>query len=149
MSVNPLVEDLFRRQSARLTAIVVRIFGPRELALAEEVVQEALLRALQRWPLTGVPARPEAWLMEVARNAALDAVRRRRTHALLEGDVARAFERAAPPDAGAPAISDDELAMLFMTAHPALSRESQIALMLKAAAGLGVPEIARALLADE
>ena len=145
-----LVDHLFRRQAGRLVALIAGALGPAHLDLAEEVVQEALLAALQTWPHRGVPDQPVAWLHQVARHRAIDALRRRRATstdtAVLERQLSRRFSAEARRPAAAP---DDELAMMFMTSHPALPRESRIALTLKIACGLSVPEIARALLSDD
>src|SRR5262245_13383096 len=75
-SPGEVVEHLFRRQAGRMVATLVRIFGPGHLQMAEDVVQEALIRALEQWPHRGVPENPSAWLIEVAKNRALDALRR-------------------------------------------------------------------------
>ena len=146
-----LVDHLFRRQAGRLVALVAGALGPAHLDLAEEVVQEALVAALQTWPHRGIPDQPIGWLHQVARNRAIDALRRRRVTsadaAALERELTRRVVSDAH-DASAPPL-DDELAMMFMTSHPDLPRESRIALTLKIACGLSVPEIARALLSDD
>jgi RNA polymerase sigma-70 factor (ECF subfamily) len=138
------VDRLFRRSAGRMVAALARTLGTEHLDLAEEVVQEALLRALQRWPHEGVPQNPEGWLYRVARNLALDRGRRSATLAskldLLAAEI---------PDAGSlaePAL-DDELALIFLCCHPALSEESQVALVLKTAGGFSVEEIAAGFLA--
>lgn len=144
-NVELLVADLFRRSSARTIALLVRALGTAHLETAEEAVQEALLRALRVWPMRGVPENPEAWLVTVARRAALDALRRSEVRARLAADVASAAPAALarmPETAGL----DDELALLFLCAHPSLPRASRLALMLKEACGFGVTEIAAALL---
>ena len=150
-----LVAHLFRRESGRIVAALTRVFGPQNLGLAEDVVQDTLLEALRRWPFDGVPARPAAWLYQVARRKALDVLRRAQTFRRLEpvlsdtlagtGDgrpsrALLAFERE---------IADDVLRMMFTCCHPALPLESQVALTLKILAGFGVSEIARALLVSE
>jgi len=86
-----LVDHLFRHQSGRLVSILTRIFGPRRLDLAEEVVQDALLKALELWPFEGIPANPSAWLIQVAKNRALDAIRRETSLAEKIPELARAF----------------------------------------------------------
>jgi len=146
-----LVDHLFRHESARLVSRLAAVLGPVHLDLAEEVVQEALVAALQTWPFRGVPDNPAAWLMQVARNRAIDAIRH---HRFIDADES-ALERAlagrlgvAPDDPAHPVI-DDELAIVFMTCHPALPAASRVALTLKIAGGLSVAEIARALLSDE
>lgn len=143
--VAPLVADLFRRSSARTVALLVRALGPAHLDLAEEAVQDAMLSALRAWPLRGVPDSPEAWLSTVARRAALDRLRRaavRTKHAA----PADALESVASPMLPESPGLDDELALLFLCAHPALPRASRLALVLKEACGFGVGEIAAAML---
>ena len=132
-----------------MLATLTRLLGSRHLALAEEVVQEALMTALQQWPFSGIPDNPSAWLIQVAKHRALDRLRRDRTFAEKERDVAQAFEsRAAPVEPGRP-FDDDELCMMFMACHPEIPRESRVALTLKTVGGFGVPEIAQAFLAQE
>ncbi|MGV3614739.1 MAG: RNA polymerase sigma factor [Fimbriimonas sp.] len=111
--------------------------------LAEDAVQEAFLRALHLWPSKGAPPNPDAWLARVARNYAVDRLRREGIYAAEE---ALEFLPAPAPDGG---MADDELRMLLLCVHPALPIESQIALTLKTACGLGVREIARGLLTTE
>jgi RNA polymerase sigma factor (sigma-70 family) len=157
-AVHGLVDHLFRHQAARLVSILVRHLGGRHLDLAEEVVQDVLMTALQQWPFNGIPDSPEAWLMRAARNRAIDRLRRDRafadrvpalTQALDDEesrynavDGADRLARAAVP-------LDDEVCMLFMACHPELSREARVALTLKTVGGLSVTEIARAFLAQE
>ncbi len=134
-----------------MVAYFTRLFGPAHLELAEETVQEAMLRALQTWPYQGVPENAEAWLFRVARNTALDAIRRNR---FLVGDAMLAgMARSEESEPGDLLIEeqlrDDELRMIFMCCHPEISRDASIALSLKTVSGFGVREIARAFLADE
>ncbi|AIE83635.1 RNA polymerase sigma factor [Fimbriimonas ginsengisoli] len=136
-------DTTFRRESARLTAGLTRAFGPARLTLAEDVVQETFIRAIHEWSLKGTPPNPSAWLTKVARNLALDRLRR---EGLYAGDGALQFATVDPAE---PAMMDDELAMLLMCGHPALAAEAQIALTLKAVCGLGVGEIAKGLLSSE
>jgi RNA polymerase sigma-70 factor (ECF subfamily) len=135
-----VVERLFRRSAGRITASLVRVLGPAHLDLVEDAVQEALLRALHRWPFTGVPENPAGWLFTVARNHVLAAVR--------HDEVVRAKlpVLAADEVVDLPG-GDDELALVFLCCHPRLSVASQVALTLKTVGGLGVDEIAAALLA--
>jgi RNA polymerase sigma-70 factor (ECF subfamily) len=148
-----LVDRLFRTQAGRLVAHFTRRFGPANLDLAEEVVQDALVKALQQWPFTGVPANPAGWLFRVASNEALDVLRRRTSFAARVPDVAYARRQATPirkdPAIRGEAVDDDELRMVLMCCHPALPLEGRVALSLKTVSGLGVPEIARALLSSE
>jgi RNA polymerase sigma-70 factor (ECF subfamily) len=127
-----------------MVAALARTLGSERLDLAEEVVQEALLRALQRWPHEGIPENPEGWLYRVARNVALDRGRRDTTLAGKLDLLTVEF-----PEAGSlaePAL-DDELALVFLCCHPALSEDSQVALVLKTAGGFSVEEIAAGFLA--
>jgi len=135
-----------------MVAHLARVLGPAHLDLAEESVQDAMLRALETWPHQGAPENPEAWLFRVARNSAIDAVRRSRrvdlqSEAVLEGLI----QPAVAPGGSAfeDQLRDDELRMIFMCCHPELPRESRVALSLKTVGGLSVREIARAFLAEE
>ena len=90
--VDALIDHLFRQHAGRMLATLTRLLGSRNLALAEEVVQDALMTALQQWPFQGVPDNPSAWLIQVAKNRALDRLRRDRSFAEKERDVAACFE---------------------------------------------------------
>ena len=137
-----LVEHLFRHESGRMVSTLVRILGPRHLDLAEEVVQDALVRALDLWPYQGVPDNPTAWLIQVARNKALDRLRR---ETRVEGNAEERLRHWEAP----PVAADDEAAMLLLCCQPELPRESQVALALKTVCGFSVAEIARAFLTQE
>lgn len=128
---------VFREEAGRLVGALVRILGNFEVA--EEVVQDALLAALERWPIEGIPARPGAWLMTVARHRALDQLRRDTRYR----DKLAALEQPITQE------PDDRLRLMFTCCHPALSRESQVALTLRAVCGFTTAEIARAFLASE
>jgi RNA polymerase sigma-70 factor (ECF subfamily) len=151
--VGDVVADLFRREAGRLVSSLTRIFGPQRLDLAEEVVQEALVRALEVWPFRGVPDDPAAWIVEAARNRALDrlrrdAVLRRKVEPAVAALAAR--RPAAPEPHGEPdPLEDDELRMMLLCCHPAIPPEGRVALTLKTVGGLGTREIARAFLAEE
>lgn len=140
-----LVAHLFRHQAGRLVAVLTRALGSRHLQLAEDVVQDALLTALHTWPLRGVPDNPPAWLLQVARRKALDALRHDRTWATKVEPVIRHLHAV---EADEQLALDDTLALMFMTCHPALPPESRLALTLKVASGFHVDEIARALLSE-
>ena len=86
-----LVDHLFRHQAGRMIATLTRVFGPRHIDLAEEVVQEALIKALQQWPYRGVPENPLAWLIQVAKNRALDMLRRETSLREKSEEIVRAF----------------------------------------------------------
>jgi RNA polymerase sigma-70 factor, ECF subfamily len=147
-----LLEHLFRRQAGRLVSCLVRLLGPQHLQLAEDAVQEAMLRAAQRWPFEGVPEKPEGWLYRVAHNFAISALRwnsrfEKQTDGLVEKLEAR---RELADDLYLDGqLRDAELCMLFMCCHPELSREAQLALSLKLVGGFGAGEIARIFLVEE
>ncbi|HEY8597331.1 MAG TPA: sigma-70 family RNA polymerase sigma factor [Thermomicrobiales bacterium] len=150
------LDGLFRRNYGQLVATLTRIFGPRHLDLVEDIVQETLLKALGQWAYHGLPTNPTGWLYRVARNGALDALRRERTLSgkidLLASQLTDAFpDTATPrhpddPEGRDDRLRDDQLRLIFGCCHPDLSREAQIALTLKTLLGFGVPEIARAFL---
>src|SRR4029077_5207719 len=129
-------EHLFRRESGRLVAALTRIFGVHNLALAEDVVQDAFCRALEVWKVRGIPDNPSAWLMTVAKRRALDVVRRERTARTFAPEIARWLEREwnLGPGGGerfsSAVIRDEQLRMMFSCCHPSLSEETQIALIL-------------------
>ena len=153
-SAVPLVDHLFRSRAGQMVSYLTRLLGPEHLDLAEEVTQEALLRALQHWPYTGIPQNPAGWLFRVARNAALDAVRHRtlagEKSAELTAEHLRSAGAATADDAELEEqLRDDELRMVLMCCHPALAQDARVALSLKTVGGFSVREIARAFLADE
>ncbi|HEY7293148.1 MAG TPA: sigma-70 family RNA polymerase sigma factor [Vicinamibacterales bacterium] len=148
-----LIEHLFRHQAGRVVARLTRLLGPANVALAEEAVQDAMLKALQTWPYQGAPQNPAGWLFRVAHNAAIDTLRRN----ALFGDKTEALvlelTRSASQTLAAPYVEDqlrdDELRMIFMCCHPALTRDASVALSLKSIGGFSVAEIARAFLVEE
>lgn len=150
-----LVDHLFRHQAGRMIATLVRVFGPRHIDLAEEVVQDALLKALQQWSYRGIPDNPTAWLIQVAKNRALDLLRRESSLQEKTDEITRAFaaqESLANQQLASQTTSeqlDDTLGMIFMACHPAIPREGRVALTLKTVGGFGTSEIARAFLAKE
>ncbi|MFZ1890476.1 MAG: RNA polymerase sigma factor [Candidatus Binataceae bacterium] len=146
-----IVEDVFRREAARIVATLVRILG--DIELAEEVLQETLVVALEQWRAYGIPANPAAWLTAVGRNRAIDHLRRAknfrskneelaREQAILESETEMDNDDAA-------AIPDDRLRLIFICCHPALPAESRVALTLRLVGGLTTAEIARAFLVPE
>jgi RNA polymerase sigma-70 factor (ECF subfamily) len=143
-------DHLFRREAGRIVATLTRIFGVQNLALAEDVVQDAFCRALEVWKFRGVPENPSAWLMATAKNRALDVLRRERTAhrfapelgRLLESEwtLAPAVEELFLPHA----IKDDLLRMMFSCCQPRLPEEAQVALVLHILCGFSVSEVASA-----
>jgi RNA polymerase sigma factor (sigma-70 family) len=145
------VADAFRLEYARVVASVLRMV--RDIDLAEEIVQEAFEQALDRWPKTGAPDRPGAWLVTTARRRAIDRLRRgRRAEAKAD---ALAYEAALAADDEIPdvtdpeTIADDRLRLVFTCCHPGLPADSRVALTLKLVGGLSTGEIARAFLVPE
>jgi len=151
--VSHVVEHLFREEAGKMVAILTHIFGVENLSLAEDVVQDALARALQTWPFHGVPENPAAWIMRAARNRALDVVRREKVFREKEPEIIRLMDA----DVGTPAaavlaeqeIADDRLRLMFVCSHPLVPVEVQAALALKTLCGFSVTEIARAFLTTE
>ncbi|MFF8098767.1 RNA polymerase sigma factor [Streptomyces sp. NPDC016640] len=144
------VETVFRMESPRVIAGVARIV--RDVGIAEELAQDALVAALEQWPADGVPDNPGAWLMATARNRAVDLVRRRENYARKLAEIGRDRSTAAGPP-GEPAdpedIDDDLLRLVFTACHPVLSAEARTALTLRLLGGLTTAEIARAFLVPE
>ena len=136
-----------------MVAILTRIFGVEHLNLAEDVVQEALVRALQTWPFYGVPKNPSAWIMRASRNLALDVVRRRKVFQNKQAEIIRLMDRdgATPDEAifSEDEISDDRLRLMFVCCHPAIPPEAQVALALKTLCGFSVAEVGHAFLTTE
>ena len=151
--ISEIVEHLFRHEAGKMVAMLTGIFGLEHLTLAEDVVQEALSRALQTWPFYGVPQNPAAWIMRASRNLALDAVRRQRVFRNKEAEIVRLMEtQACAPGAvifSEQEIADDRLRMMFVCCHPLIPADAQAALALKTLCGFGVGEIARAFLTSE
>jgi RNA polymerase sigma factor (sigma-70 family) len=143
-------EHLFRRESGRMVAVLTRIFGVHNLALAEDVVQDAFCRALEVWSFRGVPENPSAWLMTTAKNRALDVLRRERTARTFAPELTHQLESEwtlAPTveeEFGPAAMKDDELRIMFSCCSPRLSEEAQVALILHILCGFSVDEIASA-----
>ena len=143
-------EHLFRREAGRMVAALTRIFGVHNLALAEDVVQDAFCRALETWRIRGMPENPPAWLMATAKNRALDVLRRERTARTFEPELSRFLQSEwtlAPAVAerfSEHAIQDDLLRMMFSCCHPRLAEEAQVALVLNILCGFSVDEIASA-----
>jgi RNA polymerase sigma factor (sigma-70 family) len=151
--VSQIVEHLFRHEAAKMVAVLTRIFGIEHFELAEDVVQEALARALQTWPFYGVPQNPSAWIMRASRNLALDVVRRQKNFREKESAIIHAMEHdaSAPGDAifSEQEIADDRLRMMFVCCHPAIPADAQAAIALKTLCGFGVTEIASAFLTTD
>jgi RNA polymerase sigma-70 factor (ECF subfamily) len=141
------IERTFRAESGKVVSGLMRVCG--DIELAHDAVQEAFVVALARWPAEGIPARPGGWLTTVARNKAIERLRRARTHVrrAVELEALARAERALDEAAGE--LPDDRLRLFFTCCHPALSEHAQVALTLATLGGLTTPEIARAFLTTE
>ena len=139
------IERVFRSESGRAVASLVRSFG--DIDLAEEAVQDAFVVALQHWPKTGLPPSPAGWIITTARNRGIDRIRRESTRDTRQTDALRVQDRDQSEEVGP--VADDQLRLIFTCCHPALAPKSQVALTLRLIAGLQTPEIARAFLVPE
>lgn len=143
-------DHLFRREAGRMVATLTRVFGLHNLALAEDVVQDAFCRALEVWKFRGVPENPSAWLMTTAKNRAVDVLRRERTARTFAPELGRLLESEwtlAPVVEeifASKEIKDDQLRMMFSCCHPRLPQEGQVALVLHILCGFSVSEVASA-----
>ena len=153
--VSRLTDHLFRHEAGKLISVLTGIFGINRLQLAEDVVQESLVRALRTWPYAGIPQNPAAWLTQTAKNLALDLIRREKLFHDKEPQI-MAFLEQWPSDATVGEspmfeneIRDGRLRLMFTCCHPALSPEDQIALALKTLCAFSSAEIAKAFLATE
>jgi RNA polymerase sigma-70 factor (ECF subfamily) len=154
-TINQLVGHLFRHESGKMAAVLTRIVGLQNLELAQDLVQDTLLKAIHTWKIKGIPENPSAWLYTVAKRKALDAIRQKKIHTEIESELAKAFQSEWTM---APAvqhlffdheIEDSQLRMMFACCHPAIPYESQLALTLKTLCGLSVSEIAHSFLTNE
>jgi RNA polymerase sigma factor (sigma-70 family) len=144
------VEAVWRIESAKLVAALTRVTG--DVGLAEDLAQEALVAALERWPQTGVPDNPAAWLMATAKHRAVDVFRRTQRLERKTAELGRELVEADEPDWAAAldeVVEDDVLRLVFIACHPVLSREARVALTLRLVGGLTTDEIARAFLVPE
>src|SRR5437762_4032371 len=127
--VSQLVEHLFRHEAGKMVATLTRIFGIEHWNLAEDVVQEALSRALQTWPYRGIPENPSAWIMRASRNLALDVIRREKSFRAKEAEIARLIDLDGSASDAAifseHEIADDRLRMMFVCCHSVIPREAQ------------------------
>jgi len=156
-NIHQLTDHLFRRESGRMVAVLTRIFGTENLELAEDVVQDTFISAMQAWGLKGIPDQPSAWLFRAAKNKALDIVRKSRfslqfdfndaDRALLKSEYTIVTVMDMMWQEGS--IQDDLLKMMFACCHAGISVENQITLMLKTLCGFSIAEIAKAFLTSE
>jgi RNA polymerase sigma-70 factor (ECF subfamily) len=146
--VSHLVAHLFRNEAGKMVSSLIHTLGLENLELAEDAVQDALLKAMRNWPFAGIPQNPSAWLMHVARNYALDVVRRAWNFHTKENEIALLLESQAGRGPRFDQtyfddeIRDNQLRMMFACCHPVLLQETQVALTLKTLCGFGEQEIA-------
>lgn len=150
VTIGETLNHLFRHESGKMVSVLTRIFGTHNIDLAEDVVQDTLLKALEQWRIGGIPDNPSGWLFTVARNKALDTIRREKRHVSFAEDITPLLEseysviptlRELVSDT---TIDDDQLRMMFVCCNPAISEEAQVALILKTLCGFSVNEIAAA-----
>src|SRR5438045_720314 len=131
------VGHLFRHESGKMVSVLTRIFGAHNIDLVEDVVQDTLLKALEQWRFAGIPDNPSGWLYTVAKNKALDLIRREKLKNTFTEDIAYLLksEYTLIPTLHElfteAEIQDDELRMMFVCCHPSISQETQVALILK------------------
>jgi RNA polymerase sigma factor (sigma-70 family) len=152
VDVRRVVDAVWRMESAKLIGALTRVTG--DVGLAEELAQDALVAALERWPESGVPDKPGAWLMATAKHRAIDTFRRSERLSRKTAELGRALvqQESLEPDWAAAldeVVEDDVLRLVFIACHPVLSRESRVALTLRLVGGLATDEIARAYLVAE
>jgi RNA polymerase sigma factor (sigma-70 family) len=151
--IHRTIEAVWKIESTRLIAGIARV--TRDIGVAEELAQDALVAALERWPDEGIPEKPAAWLMTAAKRRAIDSLRRGRMLEIKHGDIARELEfqqqqlGEAMDQALDQVIDDDVLRLIFTACHPVLAVEGRVALTLRLACGLTTAEIARAFLVPE
>ena len=154
-NVKQIVDNLFRHDAGRLVSVLTRIFGADNLELAEDVVQDSLVEALNQWTYKGIPDNPSGWLFMVAKNKALNIVNREKYKRKYLSDVVHFLdsEWTAEPALNhifsEQQIIDDQLRMMFTCCHPSISPDSQVALTLKTLCGFSILEIAKAFLTTE
>ncbi len=149
-NVHEVTTHLFRHEAGKLVAVLTRVFGPHNLQLAEDVMQDTLLKALETWKLRGLPQNPTGWLFAAAKNKALDVLRRQKTATAYAASLSPLLqsEYTLVPTLNdllqEENIPDAQLRMMFVCCHPNLSADAQVALILKTLCGFSVAEIAKA-----
>jgi RNA polymerase sigma factor (sigma-70 family) len=148
--IEQTVENLFRHEWGKLVAVLTKLFGPQNLQMAEDVVQDTLLKAFNSWKINGVPQNPSAWLFTVARNKAVDVLRQQKRHSEFSKSITPLLQSEytlvplVKEIINTDTIDDDQLRMMLVCCHPCLSAEAQVSLILKTLCGFNVAEIAKA-----
>lgn len=154
LEVNELVEHFFRHESGKLMAMLTRFFGPHNLLLVEDIVQDALIEAISSWTYKGIPENHVSWLYTVAKNKALNVIKREKYQEkyifenLHDAKIHQQIDPATIDLFSEESIVDDQLRMMFMCCHPSISQDSQVALILKTLCGFSISEIAKAFLTN-
>jgi len=149
-NIEQTVDHLFRREWGKLVTVLTKLFGPENLQLAEDVVQDTLLKALHQWKIKGIPENPSAWLFTAARNKAIDVLRRQKLQQQYATSITPLLqsEYTLTPTVNefinSSNINDDQLKMMFVCCHPLLSAEAQVAIILRTLCGFSVAEISKA-----
>ena len=155
LKINQLVDHFFRHESGKMVSVLTKIFGAQNIDLAEDVVQDAVVEAINQWQYKGIPDNPSAWLYRVAKNKAINIFNREKYKRKYSSEVSHFLESQWTVE---PALNflfsekeilDDQLRMIFTCCHPSISPDSQIALALKTLCGFSIPEIAKAFLTTE
>lgn len=153
--VKPVIDHLFRYESGKLVAVLTRIFGTHNLELAEDVVQDTLIKAMENWKINGVPDNPSGWLFAAARNKALDVLRRERHHKEFAAEVSPLLKSSYSAGEtlreliNEKEIEDEQLCMMFVCCHPSVAEEGQVAMILKTLCGFSIAEIAKAFITND
>jgi len=145
--INTFVGHLFRHHAGKMAAVLVRQFGVANIDTIEDAIQDAMITAMKRWPYSGTPLNPTAWLTQVAKNTVVDKLRREQRNVVID-ELEFAHENL-PSTQFTGEIDDDQLRLIFACCHPSISPDSQVALTLKIICGFSVGEIARAFLSNE
>ncbi|MGB3075213.1 MAG: sigma-70 family RNA polymerase sigma factor [Chitinophagales bacterium] len=154
LSITETIDHLFRHEYGKIVSVLTRIFGMHNLELAEDIVHDTLLKALEQWRFSGMPENPSAWFYKVAKNKAIDVIRREKRHRKFAADVAPLLqsEYTLVPTIkelfNENEVQDDVLRMMFACCQPAIPSESQVALILKTLCGFSIEEIAKAFLTN-
>ncbi|MCG8332609.1 MAG: sigma-70 family RNA polymerase sigma factor [Chitinophagales bacterium] len=154
LEINELVEHFFRHESGKLMAMLTRFFGPHNLLLVEDIVQDTLIEAISNWTYKGIPENHVNWLYTVAKNKALNVIKREKYQEkyifenLHDAKIHQQIDPATIDLFSEESIVDDQLRMMFMCCHPSISQDSQVALILKTLCGFSISEIAKAFLTN-
>jgi RNA polymerase sigma-70 factor (ECF subfamily) len=152
--IEQTVDHLFRHEWGKLVTVLTKLFGPQNLQLAEDVVQDTLLKALNNWKINGLPENPSGWLFTAARNKAVDTLRKQQRQLQYAKAITPLLQSeytllpTVNEMVNTSSIQDDQLRMMFVCCHPSLSAEAQVAIILKTLCGFSVAEIAKAFVSN-